>query len=60
MVCAKMPILFKLLRKGKKAYWSHLLGSYELMNLCQEYSAHPLRCVKFLASFVNAFSPESK
>ena len=59
-----MLAMFKLwrvlLRKGKTAYWSRLLGSYELMNLCQQYTVRPLHYVKFSDIFVNNFLSEDK
>ena len=36
-----------LLRKENTAYWSYLLDSYELMNLCQQYTARLLQYAKF-------------
>ena len=40
---SKMHKLWRaLLRKGKTAYSLCLLGSYELMNLCQQCTVHPL------------------
>ena len=59
-----MPIMFKLLRalfrKEKMAYYSYLLDSYGLINICQQYTACLLHYGKFSASFVNKLSYESK
>ena len=45
-----------LLRKGKTEYWPYLIGSYELVNLCQKYTVRPLHYAKFSTNFFNIFS----